>query len=139
MTDIATFKKILEQPYAAPTPHAWPHVTWLAAYKSNTYPGRFLYRVGSKNSLLSKFFSYSLSDARALAKSFGLPVHELGPPEAFGRKRDTYSPAHRPSAATVAAFWHVVSLDDVDQLAAWLRNHLQDAPFLFELVDEGAK
>jgi hypothetical protein len=138
MSDISAFKKILEQPYDARAPrYVLPRVTWLAAYKSTAFPDRFFYRIGSKSSPLSKLLTYSLTDARAVAKSFGLPVHEVGPPEAFGRKRDTYAPSSRPATSTVDAFWVVVGRGDQERLDAWLADHPKDAPFLSRLLIAG--
>jgi hypothetical protein len=53
-----------------------------------------------------------LADARAAAESFGLPVKEYGPPEAFGRKPKpaTSFDGYRPPASTISAFWHVLAL-----------------------------
>jgi hypothetical protein len=136
MTDISVFKKILEQPHDAPSPrYVPPRVIWLAAYKSTAFPDRFFYRVGSKNSPLSKLLTYSLEGGRAVAKSFGLPVQELGPPEAFNRKRDTYAPSYRPAVSTIDAFWVVVGRGDQERLDAWLRDHPKDAPALLKFLE----
>jgi hypothetical protein len=79
MTDISVFKKMLLQP---------PYWTkkdyvWLAA--SEVKPGRFAYHVGFKSWPISKLFTFNLAEARAAAASFGVPVREIGPPEAFGQ------------------------------------------------------
>jgi hypothetical protein len=138
MTDISVFEKILEQPYAESSPrYEPPRVTWLAAYKSTAFPDRFFYRIGSKNAPISKLLTYSLTVARAVAKSIGLPVHEVGPPEAFNRKRDTYAPSCRPAASTLDAFWVVVGRGDQGRLDAWLADHPKDAPFLSRLLIAG--
>ncbi len=41
----------------------------------------------------------------------------------------------RPPEATVDAFKHVAGLGDPDRLAAWLRNHPEDAPDLLEMLE----
>lgn len=44
-------------------------------------------------------------------------------------------PLRRTPQATVDAFQYVVSLADPDRLAAWLRNHPDDAPVLLETLE----
>jgi hypothetical protein len=44
----------------------------------------------------------------------------------------------KPPKATVDAFKYVVSLGDQDQLARWLRNHIDDAPALLDLLERAA-
>jgi hypothetical protein len=81
MTDISVFKKMLDQkPYST----AKGYVYLAARLEIRT--GRFAYSVGFKSWPISKLFTFSLADARAAAASFGVPVIEVGPPEAFVRK-----------------------------------------------------
>jgi hypothetical protein len=124
MTDISSFEKILQQPYA-PIPVYVRKVrwTWIVGYKTTS--GRFAYYLSGP---LSKLRTYRLADARAAAESLGLPVKEYGPPEAFGRKR------YRPSESTIQAYRHVASLGDVEKLVAWLKEHPADVPTLLELT-----
>jgi hypothetical protein len=42
---------------------------------------------------------------------------------------------YRTAQSTVAAFWHVVSRNDLEYLKAWLANHPADAPTLLELLE----
>jgi hypothetical protein len=42
---------------------------------------------------------------------------------------------YRPAQSTVAAFWHVVALDDLERLKAWLADRRDDAPFLLALLE----
>jgi hypothetical protein len=42
---------------------------------------------------------------------------------------------YRPAESTVAAFWYVVSLNDLEYLKAWLANHPADAPTLLKLLE----
>jgi hypothetical protein len=131
MTDISAFKQIIEQPDAPLPDYVPPRWTWLVGYK--TQSGRFAYQIGVK-SPLSKLRTYSLADARDAAESFGLPVKEYGPPEAFGRK-----PKSNPlPAATVDEFWRLVGGEDPGRLRAWLANRPNDVPALLKLL-EGAE
>src|SRR5258708_3392669 len=95
MSDISAFRKILAQPYAALPDYLHPRFVWICASRSQGQTGQFYYRVGSGKHPLSKLFTCSLADARAAAESFGLPVKEYGPPEAFGRKPKSTPPARR--------------------------------------------
>jgi hypothetical protein len=42
---------------------------------------------------------------------------------------------YRTAESTVAAFWYVISLNDLEYLKAWLANHPADAPTLLELLE----
>ena len=42
---------------------------------------------------------------------------------------------YRPASSTVAAFFYVVALDDVDRLKAWLADHPNDAATLLKLLE----
>ena len=47
-------------------------------------------------------------------------------------------PPRRPfatPASTVAAFWFVVRLNDLEYLKAWLADHPADVPTLLELLE----
>src|SRR5260370_13791712 len=129
MTDISTFNKILAQPHAPLPDYVQPRFVWICASRCQGQTGQFYYRVGSGQHPLSKLFTCSLADARDAAESFGLPVKEYGPPEAFGLKpKSTPLPA-----ATVDELRRLVDADDVDRLKAWLRERPKDVPALFEL------
>jgi hypothetical protein len=129
MTDISTFKKILERPYAPLPVYVQPRWIWIRANNSESQTGQFYYRVS--NGPISKLFTCSLADARAAAASWGVPVKEYGPPEAFGRK-----PKSAPlSAATVDEFWHLVETEDPERLTVWLRARPKEAPALFDILE----
>jgi hypothetical protein len=57
------------------------------------------------------------------------PSKRLPPPSEFRARSD------QPAASTVAAFWYVVGLDDLDHLRAWLDDHPRDKPALFKLLE----
>jgi hypothetical protein len=42
---------------------------------------------------------------------------------------------YRPAASTIAAFWYVVGLNDLDRLEAWLLARPKDAPTLLKLLE----
>jgi hypothetical protein len=127
MSDISLFWKIIEQPDAPLPDYVHPRFIWIRACKTES--GRFCYRVGSGKHPISRLYTYSLVDARDAAKSFGLPVKEAGPAEAFGRK-----PKPAPSVATVEAFWSLVALGDPDRLKVWMKEHPADTLFLRKLI-----
>jgi hypothetical protein len=64
---------------------------------------------------------------------------EAPPPEAV-RNADIVplktAPRHyHTPQSTVDAFWYVVRLKEPDRLAAWLRDHPRDAPFLLKSLE----
>ncbi len=44
-------------------------------------------------------------------------------------------PHYRVPSSVIDAFWYVVGLKDSKRLAAWLRDHSQDAPTLLKLLE----
>ena len=131
MSDISAFKKILAQPYAPLPAYVQPRFVWICASRSEGQTGQFYYRVGGSKHPLSKLFTCSLADARAAAESFGLPVKEYGPPEAFGRKpKSTPLPA-----ATIDELCRLIDADDADRLTVWLLARPKDAPTLLKMLE----
>jgi hypothetical protein len=81
MTDISIFKKMLDHkpPYSTARGYVY-----LSAHEVR--PGQFAYHVGFKSWPISMLFTFDLAAAREAAASFGVPVVEVGPLQAFGRR-----------------------------------------------------
>ena len=61
--------------------------------------------------------------------------HTGEPPPPSSNIPDVVRRPYRTAESTVAAFWYVVSLNDLEYLKAWLADHPADAPTLLELLE----
>jgi hypothetical protein len=137
MSEVIEFPKPkTAQPAELSRCHTTAQFVWLTAIPHKTRTSRFLYVIGAKHWPLSKLFTFSLADARAAAESFGVPVKEHGPLEAFADTATTESPPDgQPSQSTTDAFWFLVRQGDPERLKSWLRDHPKDAPALVKLLE----
>jgi hypothetical protein len=88
--------------------------------------GRFCYRLN--HGAFARLATYSLDDVRAAAAHWALPVKEVGPPEAFGRKPRSAMPSEQ----ALCEYVDLHARREAGPMVDFAARYPVDAPILFK-------
>lgn len=125
MTDISTLESILADPFA-PLSRATDQPRFVLLVARRHSSGRFAYHLWR----LPRLRTFNLDDARISAAAWGLPVKEIGPADAFGRKPKQCCP----SDAVLEQYLELAARQEAGPMVDFAVEHPTEAAILFAVT-----